>query len=56
MTDAAAEPKTGGDREAVVDAFLLVPVVACKQFEDGAGRHLALCHDMQSAATTWEEE
>jgi hypothetical protein len=44
------------DREAVVDAFLLVPVVACKQFEDDAGRHLALCHDMQSAATTWEEE
>jgi hypothetical protein len=43
------------DREAVVDAFLIVPAVACKRLEDEAGSTLILCHDMLSAASTWEE-
>jgi hypothetical protein len=43
------------DREAVVDAFLIVPAVACKKLEDNTGNQLTLCHDMQTAETTWEE-
>jgi hypothetical protein len=43
------------DREAVVDAFLVVPAVACKHLEDDTGRQLALCHNMQTAETSWEE-
>jgi hypothetical protein len=43
------------DREAVVDAFLIVPAVACKQLEDDAGKGLMLCYDMQTAETTWQE-
>jgi hypothetical protein len=43
------------DREAVVDAFLIVPAVACKHLEDGMGDGLILCHDMLDGTTTWEE-
>lgn len=43
------------DREAVVDAFMLVPAIACKRLEDGDGGSFTLCHDMQTATTTWEE-
>jgi len=43
------------DREAVVDAFLIVPAVACKRLEDDMGERLTLCHHMQTAQTTWEE-
>ena len=43
------------DREAVVDAFLIVPELACKRLENNDGRLLTVCHDMQTAVTTWEE-
>jgi hypothetical protein len=43
------------DREAAVDAFLIVPAVACKHLENDEGQLLVLCHDMQTATTTWEE-
>jgi hypothetical protein len=43
------------DREAVVDAFMLVPAVACKRLEDAGGHPLSLCYNMQTATTTWEE-
>jgi hypothetical protein len=43
------------DREAVVDAFLIIPAVACKRLENDVGRLLTVCHDMQTAVTTWEE-
>jgi hypothetical protein len=43
------------DREAAVDAFQIVPAVACKRLENSAGRTLTLCYDMRTAATTWEE-
>jgi hypothetical protein len=43
------------DREAVVDAFMLVPAVACKRLANDLGSTLTLCYDMQTAAVTWEE-
>jgi hypothetical protein len=43
------------DREAVVDAFLIIPQLACKRLENDEGRLLTVCHDMQTAVTTWEE-
>ncbi len=43
------------DREAVVDAFMLLPAVACKEFENEAGDAVTLCYDVQTAETTWEE-
>ena len=43
------------DREAVVDAFLIVPAVACKHLKDDMGKVLILCHDMLDGTTTWEE-
>jgi hypothetical protein len=43
------------DREAVVDALLIVPAMACKRLEDDAGEQVTLCHNMQTAETTWEE-
>ena len=43
------------DREAVLDAFLIVPAVACKRLESNERQLLVLCHDMQTAVTTWEE-
>jgi len=44
------------DREAVVDAFMLVPAVACKRLEDGDGGAFTLCYNMQTAAAAWEEQ
>jgi hypothetical protein len=52
LTYAGQQP----DREAVVDAFLIVPAVACKRLENEAGERLTLCYDMLSAAVTWEQE
>jgi hypothetical protein len=43
------------DREAVVDAFMIVPAIACKTFENQNGEFLTLCHDMSTAHTTWQE-
>jgi hypothetical protein len=43
------------DREAIVDAFMIIPAVACKTFADEQGNIAALCHDMSTADTTWEE-
>jgi hypothetical protein len=43
------------DREAIVDAFMLVPEVACKIFERENGNSLTLCYNMRTAETTWEE-
>jgi hypothetical protein len=43
------------DRKAVVDAFMLVPAIACKRLENEAGGTLTLCYDVQTAITTWEE-
>jgi len=43
------------NREAIVDAFLIVPAMACKRLENDEGQVLTLCHDMLTAATTWEE-
>lgn len=44
------------DREAVVDASMLVPSVACKRLESTTGKKLTLCYDMQTAAVTWDEQ
>jgi hypothetical protein len=44
------------DREAVVDAFMLVPAVACKRLANDLGSTLTLCYDVQTAAVTWEEQ
>jgi hypothetical protein len=44
------------DREAVVDAFMIVPVTACKMFENEADDGLVMCYDMESAAVTWQEQ
>jgi hypothetical protein len=44
------------EREAVVDAFMLVPAIACKRLENDEGDTLSLCYDMQSASTTWQEQ
>jgi hypothetical protein len=43
------------DRETVVDAFMIVPAIACKLHEDGDGQPLTLCYDMQTAKVGWEE-
>ena len=43
------------DREAIVDAFMIIPAVACKTFADEQGNISTLCHDMSTADTTWEE-
>ncbi|UCG25675.1 MAG: hypothetical protein JSW55_06705 [Chloroflexota bacterium] len=43
------------DKEAVVDAFMIVPAEACKSLENAAGDTLHLCYDMESAAATWQE-
>lgn len=42
------------DREAVVDAFMLLPAVVCKSFQNTAGETLQLCYDVQTAAVTWQ--
>jgi hypothetical protein len=42
-------------RETVVDAFLIIPAVACKHLEGEEGQQLRICHNMQTAETTWEE-
>ena len=44
------------DREAVVDAFMLVPAVACKRFASDTGDAVTLCYNMQTAEATWEEK
>ncbi len=44
-----------GEREAIVDAFLVVPAVACKAFARGDGDAFTLCHNMLSAETAWRE-
>ena len=43
------------EREAIVDAFMIIPAVACKTFADEQGNISTLCHDMSTADTTWEE-
>ena len=43
------------EREAIVDAFLIVPAVACKTFEQPNGDEFELCHDMLSGETAWRE-
>ena len=43
------------DREAVVDAFMIVPETACKRFEHQDGGPLTLCYNMRTADTAWEE-
>jgi hypothetical protein len=43
------------DREAVVDALLVLPALACRQFEGDEGATLRLCYEMQTAAVTWDE-
>jgi hypothetical protein len=43
------------DREAVVDAFQFVPVVACKRWEAPSGGWLTLCYNMLTSQTTWDE-
>jgi hypothetical protein len=43
------------DREAIVDAFMLIPQVACKRFENESGGTLTLCYNTRTADTTWEE-
>ncbi len=43
------------DREAVVDAFVLVPAVACKQLTNDAGPAVDLCYEMLTGVATWEE-
>ena len=43
------------EREAIVDAFLVVPAVACKTFAQPEGEEFELCHDMLSAETEWRE-
>jgi hypothetical protein len=43
------------DREAIVDAFLIVPTVACKRLESQSGNSFTLCYNMQTADTTWQE-
>jgi hypothetical protein len=43
-------------REAVVDAFMLVPAVACKRQEREGSKAIALCYDMLSGSATWEEQ
>ena len=44
------------DREAIVDAFMIVPRTACKQLETNDGKSLTLCHNMSSGTTWWEEQ
>jgi len=43
------------DCEAVVDAFMLVPAVACKELRGEGDKGLVLCYNMQTGAVTWEE-
>ncbi len=43
------------DREAEVDALMIVPAVACRTFENASGGILTLCVDLLSAQVTWEE-
>jgi hypothetical protein len=43
------------DREAVVDAFWIVPAMACRRLENNGGESLTICHNMLTAETTWEE-
>jgi hypothetical protein len=43
------------DREAVVDAFQLVPALACKRLENSAGQVLTLCYDVRTAEVWWDE-
>ena len=44
------------DGEVVVDAFMIVPLTACKMFENEADDGLLMCYDMESAAVTWQEQ
>ena len=43
------------DREAVVDAFMLIPAILCKSFQGESLPALTLCYDVQTAEVTWEE-
>lgn len=43
------------DREAIIDAFMIVPSIACKTFENPGKGISKLCHDMSTDHTTWEE-
>jgi hypothetical protein len=43
------------DREAIVDAFMIIPSMACKIFQDDQEHQIILCHDMGTASTTWDE-
>ncbi len=43
------------EREAIVDAFLVVPAVACKTFAQANGGNFELCYDMLTAETEWQE-
>lgn len=43
------------DRDAIVDAFMIIPSKACKSLQNEVGEQFLLCHDMSSALTTWEQ-
>lgn len=43
------------DREAVVDAFMIIPARLCKSFHGQDLPELTLCYDVLTAAATWEE-
>ena len=43
------------DREAIVDAFMLIPTILCKSFQGESLPALTLCYDAQTAEATWEE-
>ena len=43
------------DREAIIDAFMIVPSITCKTFENPGKGISNLCYDMSTAHTSWEE-
>ncbi len=46
------------DREAIVDAFRILPALLCKNFEkdEGSGEQLTLCYNALTGEATWEED